>query len=83
MKITVLLASILLAGPAIAFDEQASLKSIATRTSHWTLAGNDEPETEPLYDFPISNALGIRIDYEIKQQEEPRRIFSFYIATAR
>jgi len=47
---------------------------------------SEHPASEPLYDFPISNALRMKIDYKTEQpvkQAEPRRIFSFYIAAAR
>jgi type IV pilus biogenesis protein CpaD/CtpE len=89
MKTVILLTGVLLAGTGCASDELPEVQSIATRTAHWTLAGDDQSATEPLYDFPISKALGIRIDYktdgqvEEAEKVEDRRIFSFYIAAAR
>lgn len=88
MKTTFLVAGILLfVTNAVSAEqpEQSELLGVMTRTAHWKFESNDEPEPEPLYNFPISNAIGIKIDYKMAEptkQVEPQRIFSFYIVAA-
>ncbi len=83
MKTIRLLTGVLLLGMTTVAAEQPELLSVPTQTSHWTLAESDQSKPEPLYDFPISRALGIDIDYPQPQPSEPprdTRIFSFSIA---
>jgi hypothetical protein len=86
MKTAILLTCMLLSSSILASAEQPELLSVTTRTSHWTFESSDQSDREPLHDFPIFRALGIRIDYTPEPPQErvnDTRIFSFYIAAAR